>query len=72
MKRIFLFVFLNIFILRVFATDGDKVDIRQWLNRMFEHLDKSKIPHGLLRDYALEMADLDIYNGKEINDSKWK
>lgn len=71
MKRIFLFVFLNIFILRVFATDGDKVDIRQWLNRMFEHLDKSKIPHGLLRDYALEMADLDIYNGKEINDSNY-
>ena len=35
------------------------------------NLDKSKIPHGLLRDYAFELADLDIYNGKELNDSNY-
>ena len=47
----------------------DTPEVRNWLDNMFQHLDKSKIPHGLLRDYAFELADLDIYNGKELNDS---
>ena len=41
----------------------DTPEVRNWLDNMFQHLDKSKIPHGLLRDYAFELADLDIYNG---------
>ena len=49
----------------------DTPEVRNWLDNMFQHLDKSKIPHGLLRDYAFELADLDIYNGKELNDSNY-
>ena len=49
----------------------DTPEVRNWLDNMFQHLDKSKVPHGLLRDYAFELADLDIYNGKELNDSNY-
>ena len=49
----------------------DNPGVRSWLDKMFQHLDKTKVPHGLLRDYAFELADLDIYNGKELNDSNY-
>lgn len=49
----------------------DNVEVRSWLDNMFKNIDKSKVPSGLLRDYAFEMADLDIYNGKELNDSNY-
>lgn len=49
----------------------DNPEIRNWLDNMFQHLNKSKVPHGLLRDYAFELANLDIYNGKELNDSNY-
>lgn len=49
----------------------DNPEVRNWLNTMFQHLDKSKVPYGYLRDYAFELADLDIYNGKELNDSNY-
>ena len=38
----------------------DNPEVRSWLDKMFQHLDKTKVPHGLLRDYAFELADLDI------------
>lgn len=49
----------------------DNEDIRNSLDYLFEHLDKSKVPHGFLRDYAFEMADLDVFNGKSLNDSNY-
>lgn len=49
----------------------DNPEVRNWLDNMFQRLDKSKVPHGLLRDYAFELADLDLYNGKELNDSNY-
>lgn len=49
----------------------DNREVRDWLDNMFQHLDKSKVPHGLLRDYAFELADLDIYNGGKPNDSNY-
>lgn len=49
----------------------DSPEIRNWLDNMFQHLDKTKVPHGFLRDYAFELADLEIYNGKELNDSNY-
>lgn len=49
----------------------DNPEVRNWLDNMFQRLDKSKVPHGLLRDYAFELADLDVYNGKELNDSNY-
>lgn len=49
----------------------DNQEVRNWLDNMFQHLDKSKVPHGFLRDYAFELADLDIYNGRELNDTNY-
>lgn len=71
MKKIILFISLYLFSFHVYSSTEETQDIRQWLEKMFEHLDKSKVPQGLLRDYAFEMADLDIYNGKELNDSNY-
>jgi len=34
------------------------------INAVFENLDKRKIPHGILLDYAMEFTDVTAYNGK--------
>lgn len=34
------------------------------VNRVFAGLDKSKIPYHLLKDYAMEFTDLEVYNGE--------
>lgn len=52
-------------------TVEENQEIRQALNHMFEKLNKSKVPHGLLRDYAIEMVELDYYNGKALADSNY-
>lgn len=49
----------------------DTPEVRDWLDNVFQHLDKNRVPYSLLRDYAFELADLDIYNGKELNDSNY-
>jgi hypothetical protein len=33
------------------------------INPIFENLDKSKIPSGMLLDYAMEFTDVTAYNG---------
>lgn len=43
--------------------------MRNDLDMMFKHLDKSKVPSGYLRDYAVEITDLSQYEGKELTDS---
>jgi hypothetical protein len=39
------------------------------VNYIFNHIDKTKIPHGLLKDAALETAELGNYNGTVLVDS---
>ena len=34
------------------------------INRVFAGLNKSKVPHHLLKDYAMEFIDLEVYNGE--------
>lgn len=34
------------------------------INRVFAGVDKTKVPHHLLKDYAMEFIDLERYNGK--------
>lgn len=63
MLLLFCFISISIFSQSV----EDTPDVRHWLDTMFKHIDKTKVPHGILRDYAFELADLDIYNGKELN-----
>lgn len=43
--------------------------VRETLDEMFEHIDKSKVPTGLLRDYAFELVDFSKYDGKILSDS---
>ena len=43
--------------------------VREALDEMFEHIDKSKVPTGLLRDYAFELVDFSKYDGKILSDS---
>ncbi|MPM61762.1 hypothetical protein SDC9_108622 [bioreactor metagenome] len=39
-------------------------DMRKSLDFMFEHLDRNSVPKGLLRDYAVEYEDFDLFTGK--------
>ena len=36
---------------------------------MFTHLDKYKIPTGLLLDYAVDLVDFSLYDGTKLDDS---
>ncbi|MDB5131716.1 MAG: Protein of unknown function precursor [Mucilaginibacter sp.] len=41
------------------------------MNHVFVNLDKSKIPFGLLRDYAMEFTNLENFNGAALTDSNY-
>ena len=53
---------------------GQNVDIendanvRTQIETIFDHLDKSRVPTGLLRDYSTDLVDYSIYDGT-MNDS---
>ena len=59
--RISIICLCMLFINKSFAFDDD---LRKSLDRMFEKLDRTTVPTGLLRDYAVEEEDLDLFNGK--------
>lgn len=39
------------------------------MNYIFQHLDKTKVPYGLLKDISFELADLNYYRGTILMDS---
>lgn len=43
-----------------------KSELRKTLDFMFEHIDNGAVPTGLLRDYAVEEEDLDIFSGNAV------
>lgn len=45
--------------------------VRASLDKMFMNLDKSKVPTGLLLDYAIDIVDFDKYDGRELTDSNY-
>ena len=47
----------------------DFSSIRTDLNYRFENLDKSRIPTGLLEDYAIDLVDLHQFDGANMSDS---
>lgn len=49
----------------------DNAEVREFLDDMFGQLDMSKVPTGLLRDYAFELVDFDRYDGKVLTDSNY-
>lgn len=46
-------------------------EVRNFLDNMFQHLDKSKVPKGLLSDYAFELVELDRFNGYQLNENNY-
>jgi hypothetical protein len=43
----------------------------QRMNHVFSPLEKNRVPHGLLRDFAMEFVDLEDYNGVSLTQNNW-
>lgn len=41
------------------------------MNYMFDHLDKTPVTTGLLREYGIDFQMLEDYNGQSLTDSNW-
>lgn len=64
LKVILLFLVLIIACTPITAQKRENDEgLRDFLDRMFVHIDKNKVQTGLLRDYAEEYEDLDIFTG---------
>lgn len=46
-------------------------EVRTFLDEMFQHLEKDKVPHGLLQDYAFDLVELDAYDGTTVSDANY-
>ena len=71
-KQVYLIIVLLSFnALKIVAQTSleDNLIVRSSLDNMFENLDKSNVPTGLLLDYAIDLVDLSKYSGKELSDS---
>lgn len=60
MKKLLLFVTIIIISLQTF---GQADPIRQKLDSIFQHVDKSQIPTGYLKEYGAEFMPLHWFNG---------
>ena len=38
-------------------------DFANQMNSIFQHLDKNRVPHGILTDFGLDYVDLSSYSG---------
>jgi hypothetical protein len=54
-----------------YIVNGKEIDtaFNTQMNHIFGGLDKSRVPFGLLKDYALELTNLPGYNGTDMADS---
>lgn len=72
-KLLYILIFSNI--LGITTAAGQSVEknsiVREDLNIMFEHLDKSKVPTGILLDYGMDLVDFDKYDGYTVCDSNY-
>lgn len=54
----------------VFAQNTDYLTVvREDLDALFSTLDKSRVPTGLLRDYAVDLVDFELYDGINLHDT---
>lgn len=60
MKKLLLFVTIIIVSLQTF---GQTDPIREKLDSIFQHVDKSQIPTGYLKEYGAEFMPLHWFNG---------
>jgi hypothetical protein len=75
MKKIFTRQLLALILLCAFTYSSSAQDEinTEFINRMnyvFSPLEKNRVPHGLLLDYAMEFADLKSYNGVLTDSNK--
>lgn len=72
MKKIFTLI-VSIIIL-IGETQSQSYDTTQYygkMNYVFQHVNKSQITTGLLRDYGIEFLNLDNYTGAALHDSNF-
>ena len=73
MKRLILFFVLCFSGTAVLSAQSieENAAVRNALDKMLEHLDKTKVPTGLLLDYAFDLVDFDRYDGSALTDSNY-
>ncbi len=71
MKKAFTFFLVLFAVFSKKNAKGQTVDttFNSRMNHIFGNLDKSKVPYGLLRDYALELTNLENFDGSALTDS---
>src|SRR5258708_4986298 len=54
-----------------YVVNGKEIDttFNTSMNHIFGSLDKTKIPFGILRDYAMEFTNMEAFNGTALVDS---
>ena len=52
-----------------FSQETNNKEIRNYLDRMFEKTQLTRVPTGFLLDYAVDLVNFDNYNGRVITDS---
>ncbi len=45
--------------------------VRQYLDRLFEHTQLDKVPTGFLLDYAIDLVDFNNFSGEALTDSNY-
>jgi len=71
-KLVLLFICLFCSISMLYAQNVEEnQEVRSYLDGMFQNLNKSKVPHGLLRDYAFELVNLDRFTGDQLEKNNY-
>lgn len=72
MKKTILLIVATIgFILQTKAQTNDTTNYYGKVNYIFQHINKSAIPTGLLQDYGIDFATIENFTGKTLHDSNW-
>lgn len=68
MKTIYALLFTFCFVIITNAQQAN-TDFANQMNSIFQHLDKNRVPHGILTDFGLEYVDLGGYDGNLSNEN---
>ena len=68
--RIFFLSFMALFFNKANAQTDINISFSDRMNYIFNQLDKSKVPNGLLSDYAMEFTKLSNFDGALLTDSE--
>lgn len=74
MKRLLLLVAIVLLCFSAYSQrEGIEVD-REWAEAIkpyFEHLDKGRVPHGILLDFGMEFTNVPAYTGTSAHTTKF-